>query len=722
MGKGCLIIKLLSDACPASGEAFNSTIDTDICYDDLGFPYIPGKRIKGCLRESAIELGEWGYPIDVEAIFGGPKDKKGRLQLSSAWLEHREQLMEQLEEARRGWNIAQQDVINAFSYIRTQTAMDPKTGTADENTLRVTRVLRKGLIFRAEVAIPCEYVADFKKCCANLRFIGLNRTRGLGEVQVSFEEYHDTDAEKKPALLLEKGYDRYRLDYSLDFRSPVRFDGVGGDKSHSEQYVEGSKILGAIAQLDQASFLDLMNQDELICSNAYISQEGIRYVPAPASLFIIKDDASDLREWAVKNGKQAQKEEKDQVNPLGGFIQDNQADVVKKCGVDMEIHYHHARPEDKSIGHAGEDGAFYQIESISDGQTFKGFIIGNGAQISRINEGFQRTGELHLGNSRGAGYGDVHIRVEKVEPVRKEDECLQSAFVIKLEAPLIEYNENGMYTTDIEPIKTEISKILGCDDLEVENSFFKYRQIAGYNTTWHLYKPTLNVLDKGTVIVFRKKEGKVDINCLKNQWLGERVNEGYGEIAVYPLGGDTTKTLFHSEAVRRVSDVAEVRRIAEILVSMMGDGRLPERRMAEPSDIERIVLRKIKLACINMAREDAAEKMEKYGREINNGSLVSAMRIAFGENETFESYRKTLEERFDKGNEDKRRKGHLTRNMLNIHSRDSLEPDVQENRYIDMISEKDVYQWYERAFIEELKYLVKQEKGKEAAKGKGHEE
>ena len=172
MGKGCLIIKLLSDACPASGEAFNSTIDTDICYDDLGFPYIPGKRIKGCLRESAIELGEWGYPIDVEAIFGGPKDKKGRLQLSSAWLEHREQLMEQLEEARRGWNIAQQDVINAFSYIRTQTAMDPKTGTADENTLRVTRVLRKGLIFRAEVAIPCEYVADFKKCCANLRFIG----------------------------------------------------------------------------------------------------------------------------------------------------------------------------------------------------------------------------------------------------------------------------------------------------------------------------------------------------------------------------------------------------------------------------------------------------------------------------------------------------------------------------------------------------------------------
>jgi len=60
--------------------------------------------------------------------------------------------------------------------------------------------------------------------------------------------------------------------------------------------------------------------------------------------------------------------------------------------------------------------------------------------------------------------------------------------------------------------------------------------------------------------------------------------------------------------------------------------------------------------------------------------------------------------------------------MLNIHSRDSLEPDVQENRYIDMISEKDVYQWYERAFIEELKYLVKQEKGKEAAKGKGHEE
>ena len=61
MGKSKkLEIELLSDLCAASGEVHNSLIDCDVTYDEYGIPYIPAKRLKGCIREAALELFELG--------------------------------------------------------------------------------------------------------------------------------------------------------------------------------------------------------------------------------------------------------------------------------------------------------------------------------------------------------------------------------------------------------------------------------------------------------------------------------------------------------------------------------------------------------------------------------------------------------------------------------------------------------------------------------------
>ena len=66
MKKYKLKIELLSDLCVANGGVYNSMLDTDVCSDAYGLPYIPGKRIKGCLRECALELQDWenhSYPL-----------------------------------------------------------------------------------------------------------------------------------------------------------------------------------------------------------------------------------------------------------------------------------------------------------------------------------------------------------------------------------------------------------------------------------------------------------------------------------------------------------------------------------------------------------------------------------------------------------------------------------------------------------------------------------
>lgn len=67
-----ITIKLLSDLCTASGETHNSMVDTDIVYDEYGIPYIPAKRIKGCIREAALEMMEMGLIEQLQylKIFG----------------------------------------------------------------------------------------------------------------------------------------------------------------------------------------------------------------------------------------------------------------------------------------------------------------------------------------------------------------------------------------------------------------------------------------------------------------------------------------------------------------------------------------------------------------------------------------------------------------------------------------------------------------------------
>ena len=75
-----LNLKLLSDTLIGSGEGWGAIIDNDIVFDDFGLPYIPARRVKGCLRESALEVMEmfeqsgisFASRGDIGTLFGKP--------------------------------------------------------------------------------------------------------------------------------------------------------------------------------------------------------------------------------------------------------------------------------------------------------------------------------------------------------------------------------------------------------------------------------------------------------------------------------------------------------------------------------------------------------------------------------------------------------------------------------------------------------------------------
>ena len=63
-----IFITLRSDLCASSGKGWSATIDNDVCFDEYGLPYIPARRIKGCLKAAASLLE---MPADaVNRLFG----------------------------------------------------------------------------------------------------------------------------------------------------------------------------------------------------------------------------------------------------------------------------------------------------------------------------------------------------------------------------------------------------------------------------------------------------------------------------------------------------------------------------------------------------------------------------------------------------------------------------------------------------------------------------
>jgi CRISPR-associated protein Csx10 len=197
-------ISLKSDALIGSGEGFGAIIDTDIVFDKVGIPYIPARRIKGCLRDSAREIcvmfesagidsfldlrrdekNEKEYKI-VNDVFGRAGQEKpspvffSRLTIEAynvnrKWLEY---LLNEYKEL-----VSAQSVLSAFTEIRQQTAIN-KDGVAKEHSLRTVRVIQKGVKFEGEIQVDDDNAVELLSlACLNLKSVGTKRNRGFGEV------------------------------------------------------------------------------------------------------------------------------------------------------------------------------------------------------------------------------------------------------------------------------------------------------------------------------------------------------------------------------------------------------------------------------------------------------------------------------------------------------------------------------------------------------------
>lgn len=576
-------MELLSDTCPSSGEGQAGLVDLDVPFDKYGLPYIPAKRIKGCLREAALELRDVDPDFDTavfERLFGKPGGEEGMLHLSNGYLENYEKIVEELDEMFKSsdWNYLNwRSVLEYYTTVRSQTSIHPETQTAKEDTLRSIRLIKAGNVFYFNVIMePDEKCIELlKKCCKVLRRIGLNRTRGWGEVKCEFDDksrpYMEAAVgrQEKGALVSDKGDLRqlnaaqddglYQMECTFTLRSQLMVTNSARRTTVSDNYISGSQILGVFAAeyirqkgLSSDAHLDPMFQELFLSGrvkflNAYLVDEnGHRCLPLPLSIVRKKDD-EELYDLAFDDDYHTVVGEGIQTEKRTGYCSPQElcSGNLKVFQVEREVEYHHQRPQDRTIGHAQEgNGIFFQMEVLSPGQTFKGLILGKKAHLLTLQELVKGRPVVRLGRSKTAQYAEAVVNLGDIKEYfggerQKEKSCVISEgekVIVTLTSPMILFDEE---TGVIRPEPQCFVKLLNkkWPGFVYERSFIRAIKVAGYNAKWGMSRPQVDALDAGSVIVMRYEgEETLDASVLERDSYGLRQNEGFGRIVLQMHG------------------------------------------------------------------------------------------------------------------------------------------------------------------------------------------
>jgi len=197
-----------------SGKSFGSIIDSDIVFDEVGLPFIPSKRIKGLLRDSAIEVLDMfnactlinkidltkkneDYNL-VEKVFGKPGNvEMPCVNIDNFYIEEYNIIKKELStilKSKYNKIFNSNDILAGFTEIRRHTAIDPNSSIAKEHSLRTVRVIRKEIRFESLISVNCfdsEAIPLIILACKNLRKMGTKRNRGFGKIECVVENINE---------------------------------------------------------------------------------------------------------------------------------------------------------------------------------------------------------------------------------------------------------------------------------------------------------------------------------------------------------------------------------------------------------------------------------------------------------------------------------------------------------------------------------------------------
>lgn len=193
-------IRTISPLCLGSGQA-DVNVDADIVHDIYGIPYFPGRRLRGLLYESAVEVTEMADLCGVsfvtrqtvDELFHHVDSANVRLVVPDFYITNYKNVVHdwQLLQSQYADVIQPDMVLDYYTSLRFQTAIDEETGIAKEHSLRNIRVMNSGIVFEGTVQVIDgneEHQQALALAFQNLRRAGMNRNRGFGQIKCEMEE------------------------------------------------------------------------------------------------------------------------------------------------------------------------------------------------------------------------------------------------------------------------------------------------------------------------------------------------------------------------------------------------------------------------------------------------------------------------------------------------------------------------------------------------------
>lgn len=543
-----LEIRLRSDLCAGNGESVGNSIDTDVCMDAAGLPYIPSRRIKGCLRQAAYDLQKMEYPDaiqeNIDRLFGDIFGNEGCFFIQDAVIEGAASIRRFLQsdvpsvvkKAAHPSNIER-----LFTTVRGQTKLE--NGVKVDNTLRFTRVIshydplepenKKEMCFQAPFFLETKdsvLLKLFDACCKATRHIGTNRNRGLGNVQIFI---HENKQEKELSqnkniqtlknVIMEQKKETVKhsseqsvISYKISLDSPVTLPGC--DELNTS--IPARSVIGCMAgnylktgSASDKTFKDLFLNGTVCWSALTPVVEGVISDPVPMMLVKLKNDKNRRINHLVEETDDWKKmKPKTMDGSFAAVVEDEKTHEQVYYVAEPEIHtvYHNSINRRLTDFTGESQNILYMQDSIDAGMIYGGTVTCP-ANMENLVIACLKASSLRFGRSRSAQYAacslcDDLIVGKKMQKMLKTEKG-EIIYVI-LKSDLI-YQKNGLYTTDSRDIRAAIAEKLKLSAKVPDNCFdyCRYHTIGGYQSVWQLQKPQIPAVRAGSIYCFESDGG-----------------------------------------------------------------------------------------------------------------------------------------------------------------------------------------------------------------------
>lgn len=521
-----------------SGLASGADSDSLVIKDKEGFPYIPGKTMKGLLREAGenyLSLSkELSSANSFLNLFGFFDDKK---------MDHEALIGDAFFSDAVMNNSTKEEIKEHKEYLfhRISSTKMAK-GVAVKNSLRTTEVVIPSQLTGEILNISSEEMAKtIVKSTGLIKYIGTNRHRGLGRCEITAhyqEERHET-TKKSDSLnfkctllsdvIINQNAATSGNQLTLDFIPGSNFRGIAASTFFKE---------GAADQKQHTIFFSGLVR----FGDAHPSCGNSRSLRIPASFYYPKGECVFADEITQRSGCKVfvhhqlpekatilnKEEEEVQLKQCReGFIGfEGENAYVVNLNRSFAIKSAYSPKERRSA-----DKKMFGYESIEKGlELFFSVYVDDTCKEYKTEIIQSLVGVKRVGRSRSAQYGLV--RIEQIESYTSPQSEMDTPFnknlyAIYADSRLIFLDSSGM------PTFKPLPKDLGFTDTEAKIRW-EYCQIRTFQySPWNFTRKTRDAdrcgIEKGSIFVVES-----NYPPQSDGWVGTYLSEGFGKVIFNP--------------------------------------------------------------------------------------------------------------------------------------------------------------------------------------------